>query len=133
MGGNPMALLKDLGERFEGKGWLGVGIGAVVLAPVVAPALVRGMRPALKGAIKGYFMLSDRLRHQLAQTGEQFQDLVAEGKAEYDLRGSEAEMASLEPGDNGDHADIEGGEAPPRAHRRHRAARPADHPESEAA
>lgn len=128
-----MALLKDLGERFEGKGWLGVGIGAVVLAPVVVPVLAKGMRPALKGAIKGYFQLSDYLRQQLAQTGEQFQDLVAEAKSEYELRGSDLEMATLDPGENGNHTDPEDGERQTAAPRRHRPARRSENPEPEAA
>lgn len=88
--------LKDIGERLEGKGWLGVGLGAVVLAPVVIPALSRTLRPAAKNAIKGYLALSDRARHWMAETGEQWQDLVAEAKSEHETGVNGSEMMTME-------------------------------------
>src|SRR3569833_195113 len=87
---------EDVAEGMEGKGWLGVGIGAVLLAPVLVPAVARGLRPALKGAVKGYLALSDKTREWLAESGEQFQDLVAEAKAEYESHSEPGAMMAME-------------------------------------
>jgi hypothetical protein len=103
-----MAILEDLGERLEGKGWLGVGIGAVILAPIFAPALARSLRPLAKRAIKGYLALADRARERMAETNEQLQDLVAEARAEYEIQSNGAEMMTLEPAAEGG---VKGGEA----------------------
>jgi hypothetical protein len=92
-----VALMEELGERLEGKGWLGVGIGTVILAPIVAPALARGLRPLAKRAIKGYLTLADRARERLAETNEQLQDLVAEARSEYETESTGEEMMTLEP------------------------------------
>jgi hypothetical protein len=94
--------LKDIGERLEGKGWLGIGIGALILAPVVIPAVARGLRPLAKGAIKGYLALQEKGREVFAETSEQFQDLVAEARSEYELRDNGAEMMTLDASEEGD-------------------------------
>jgi hypothetical protein len=101
--------LEEIAERMEGKGWIGVGIGAVLLAPVLIPALSRGLRPAAKGAMKGYLALADRTRGMLAETGEQWQDLVAEAKAEYDASANGQPMMTLEASseESGETADAE--------------------------
>ncbi|MFN3648589.1 MAG: DUF5132 domain-containing protein [Armatimonadota bacterium] len=120
--------LEDIGERLEGKGWIGVAIGTVVLAPVVFPALARGLRPAAKGAIKGYLALQERARVWAAETGEQFQDLVAEAKSEY--AHPEGEMMTVAPageniaGAEGEAARAEGEAEGAKA----AAARPAEEP-----
>jgi Protein of unknown function (DUF5132) len=60
-----------------------VGAGLVIAVPIVYP-MVRGvLRPAAKGAIKGYLALQDTVTEWAAEGGEQFSDLVAEAKAEY--------------------------------------------------
>ncbi len=75
-----MALLND---ALEGSFPLVlVGIGAALLAPVVAPALGSVAKPLAKGAVKGYLAIADRAKEVLAETGEQWSDLVAEVRAE---------------------------------------------------
>jgi Protein of unknown function (DUF5132) len=93
--------MKDLGERLEGLGWLGLGIGALVAAPMLIPALNRGLRPLAKGAIKGYLALQERTRELVAESNEQFQDLVAEAKAEFEARDNGAGMMTLETAEAG--------------------------------
>src|SRR5919198_1220514 len=59
-----------------------MSVGAVIAAPVVIPAVMGGLRPLAKTAIRGYLYLSDSLRETIAEAGEQVSDLVAEAKAE---------------------------------------------------
>jgi hypothetical protein len=59
-----------------------MSVGAVIAAPVVIPAVMGGLRPLAKTAIRGYLYLSDSLRESIAEAGEQVSDLVAEAKAE---------------------------------------------------
>ena len=80
---------EDIAERLEGTGWIGAGIGAVILAPLLFPAVARGLRPAAKKTIKGYLSLSAKTRELVAETGEQWQDLMAEARSEHANRGSE--------------------------------------------
>src|SRR4051794_8506294 len=96
--GEQTMALQDIAERLEGAGWLGIGIGAVILAPVLIPPLGRKVRPAIKGAIKGYIALSEKAAAALAEAGEQFQDLVAEAKAEHAAGG--ASMMEMPAGDD---------------------------------
>ncbi len=121
--------LEDLGESLEGKGWWGVAIGAVVLAPMVIPAVARGLRPVAKEAVKGYLALSERAREMMAESGEQWQDLVAEAQSEYSHRHNNSEMMLLEAdgegaaGATGAHEEPAGaGEE--RSRRSHRAHKP---------
>jgi hypothetical protein len=83
-----MAVLEHIGERLEGRGWIGVGIGAVILAPVLLKGAGRVLRPAAKGAIKGYLALSEVTRRGLGQAGEQMYGLVAEARTEFATRGN---------------------------------------------
>ncbi len=87
--------IEDLAEKMEGKGWLGVGLGAVVLAPLVIPAVSKKFRPAAKQAIKGYLALTDKTREWLAESGERWQDLMAEAKSEYEHGTETTEMMTL--------------------------------------
>jgi hypothetical protein len=59
-----------------------VGIGAVVLAPIIAPALAKAGKPLAKAAIKGGFRIYEQSRGAIAEAGEVFEDLVAEVQAE---------------------------------------------------
>ena len=59
-----------------------MSVGAVIAAPVVIPAVMGGLRPLAKTAIRGYLYLSDSLRETIAEAGEQVSDLVAEAKSE---------------------------------------------------
>lgn len=87
--------IEDVAEKMEGKGWLGVGLGAVVLAPLVIPAVSKKFRPAAKQAIKGYLALTDKTREWLAESGERWQDLMAEAKSEYEHGTENTEMMTL--------------------------------------
>jgi hypothetical protein len=73
-----MALIEDMfkGNAITG---LAIGLGAVLLAPAVLPALGRVLRPAAKAAIKGGIVL---YRETFAEIGEFASDLVAEARAE---------------------------------------------------
>lgn len=75
-------MFEGLVEGIEG---LGLGGWALVIgaAVVAGPTLARISRPAIKGAIKGYMAVSDRVRVASEETREGLQDVVAEAKAEY--------------------------------------------------
>lgn len=75
--------LEDIGERLGAWGWVGAGLGVVILAPKLIPALGRGLRPVAKGTLKGCMALTDKTRGVLAETGERWHDLVAEARAEH--------------------------------------------------
>jgi hypothetical protein len=120
---------QDIAERLEGWGWLGAGVGAVVLAPALVPAVAKGLRPAAKGAIKGYLTVSEKAREWLAENGEQWQDLVAEAKAEHVSQANGAELMTMEAvPESGAHggaaaavetpADTEEGKSRARSHRK---------------
>lgn len=91
--------LGDMGERLEGKGWLGLVIGAVILAPAI-PAVAKRLRPGAKRAVKGYYTATGKAREWFAETGEQWQDLVAEAKAEHQNGDNGADMMTLDPEDS---------------------------------
>jgi hypothetical protein len=69
-----------LSDLLEGNGGWGLGVGLLAGAAIL---LSKQGRPIAKGALVGYFTVSDRLRALAAETTEQVQDLVAEAKAEY--------------------------------------------------
>ena len=60
-----------------------VGVGAVLVAPLVLPVVGSVARPVAKGAIKGYLALVDGTKEWFAEASEQWSDLVAEAKAEH--------------------------------------------------
>lgn len=62
-------------------GWV-VGIGAIVLAPIVAPIVVKAGKPLAKAAIKRGLRLYKQSKGAIAEAGEVFEDLVAEAQAE---------------------------------------------------
>ena len=62
---------------------LAVGIGVIVLAPVILPAAASIFRPLVKGLVKGGFSVVDTVKELSASTGEQLSDLYAEAKAEH--------------------------------------------------
>lgn len=76
-----MAVFEDLFKGNIGTG-LAVGIGAMVLGPIVAPALTAVLRPAAKAAIKGGIYLYDRASEALGQVNEMTGDIVAEARTE---------------------------------------------------
>ena len=77
----------------ESIGW---GIGGAVIAATV---LVGGPRakPLAKGAIKGYFAATQRVRELTAEASESFQDLYAEAKHEYESQLTGEPASEAEP------------------------------------
>lgn len=59
-----------------------VGAVAILLAPVVVPAVAQAARPLLKEAIKGGMLCFQKGREAMAEVGEMFEDIVAEARAE---------------------------------------------------
>jgi uncharacterized protein DUF5132 len=76
-----MALVEDLfkGNIVTG---LAVGIGAVVLGPIVAPAITAVLRPAAKAVIKTGIYAYDWGCTALSQVNEMTGDIVAEARSE---------------------------------------------------
>jgi hypothetical protein len=63
-------------------GTVAVGIGVVILAPVVVPAVARILKPAAKAAVKGSLVTFEKARVAAAEAMETLEDLAAEAKAE---------------------------------------------------
>lgn len=81
-----MALFEELFE--DAAGPVAIGIGALVLAPKVLPAVGRLLRPIVKGAIKTGMTLYEETYATVAEaTG----DLVAEARAELESESRHAE------------------------------------------
>ncbi len=68
-----------------------VGVGAVLAAPLLVPAVGSVARPIAKGAVKGYLALAEGAKELLAEAGEQWSDLVAEVRAEQSAEASSKE------------------------------------------
>ncbi len=76
-----MALLDDV---LNGWGTTAlVGLGVVVAAPLLLPAVGTLIRPVAKGLIKGSLFVVNSVQEFVAEGSEQLSDLVAEAKAEY--------------------------------------------------
>jgi hypothetical protein len=88
-----MALVEDL---FKGSAITGVaiGVGALLLAPTVLPAVGRVLRPAAKAAIKGGMVF---YRETMAEIGEVASDLFAEARAELEHEGNGHARAEAAP------------------------------------
>ena len=80
-----MAILEDVfrGSTVTG---LAVGVGALLLAPTVLPAVGRVVRPAVKAAIKGGMVF---YRETVAEVGEMASDLFAEARSELEHEAGE--------------------------------------------
>lgn len=61
---------------------------AAMLAPDLLPKIGGGLRPLLKGALRAGYNVASRARESIAEASEQFQDIVAEVKAEQHANGS---------------------------------------------
>jgi hypothetical protein len=101
-----------LSDLIEGNGGWGLGVGLLAGAVVI---LSKQGRPLAKGALVGYFTVSDRIRSLAAETTEQVQDLFAEAKAEYAERMSADEEVEI--------VDVVEDEPPPPPPKRARAGR----------
>ena len=74
--------MKLFNNGFKIGGSFAIGIGAAFLAPIVVPAIAGIIRPVAKAAIKGGMLAYEKVRVAGAETIENFEDLVAEAKAE---------------------------------------------------
>ena len=79
-----MALLEGITESLGGSliSNLLIGAAAIVLAPIVVPAVLAGMRPVAKTLVKGGVMVYDKTREMVAEVGEQMGDIMAEARSE---------------------------------------------------
>jgi len=79
-----MALWDSVTESLGGvsTSTLLVGAAAVVLAPVVVPAVLTGLRPIVKTVLKGGIFLYDAVGGMVSEVGEGASDLVAEARSE---------------------------------------------------
>lgn len=71
---------KDFVDDFPG-GWV-VGIGAVLLSPIVAPMVAKAGKPLAKAAIKNGLRLYEESKGAIAEAGEVLEDWIAEAQAE---------------------------------------------------
>lgn len=61
---------------------IALGVGALILAPAVFPAVASVLKPLIKATIKGGIILIEKGREIAAETMEVVEDLTAEAKAE---------------------------------------------------
>jgi hypothetical protein len=61
---------------------LAIGLGVLILAPVVAPAVAAVVRPAAKASIKSGMLLFEKAIELIAEAKESVEDLAAEVHAE---------------------------------------------------
>lgn len=61
---------------------IAIGAAAVILTPIVVPAVSAVAKPMLRGLIKGGFLLVEQAKIFAAETKETIEDLTAEVKAE---------------------------------------------------
>jgi len=75
---------------------LAIGLGALILGPVIIPVVGAIVKPAAKAAIKGGMLLCKVGRKGVAEAGDFFGDVVAEARSEIESR--ENPIAETTPG-----------------------------------
>ena len=87
-------------DLFEDLGIPGIaaGVGAVVLAPVLIPAVAKASKPVAKALIKGGIIAYKKSRSAIAESGEVLEDLLAEVKAELAEEEAQPLLESADPG-----------------------------------
>jgi len=76
---------------------IAIGVGATVLAAAVIPVLpvlAKAARPSARAALKSGILLAERGREIMAEASEEFEDILAEARA--DLQ-REHQMGQPEP------------------------------------
>jgi hypothetical protein len=94
---------------------LGAVVAAVIVAPVLVPAVAAAGRPLAKSLIKGGLMLYEKGREAVAVAGEAAEDILAEIRAEEAQRraGAAAAPPSGQAGQTQTaSADVQGGTVP---------------------
>ncbi|MGK7876587.1 MAG: DUF5132 domain-containing protein [Xenococcaceae cyanobacterium] len=71
----------DFVEDFGTPG-LVIGLGAVVLAPILGPALAKVGKPIAKAAVKTGIVAYEKTKGVFVEAKETFEDIIAESKAE---------------------------------------------------
>ncbi|MDD5033144.1 MAG: DUF5132 domain-containing protein [Methylococcaceae bacterium] len=61
---------------------IALGVGAALVAAAAIPVIVTATRPLARVALKSGILLLEKGREVMAEAGENFEDLVAEVKAE---------------------------------------------------
>ncbi|MFZ2445248.1 MAG: DUF5132 domain-containing protein [Syntrophobacteraceae bacterium] len=61
---------------------LAIGVGVLILAPVVIPAVASVVRPLAKATIKSGLILVEKTREFVAEAQETIEDMKAEAEAE---------------------------------------------------
>ncbi len=59
-----------------------VGLGVLVLAPAIIPAVAAVVRPLAKASIKSGMILLEKTREMIAEAKESVEDMAAEAQAE---------------------------------------------------
>ena len=80
-GGKHRAGIDDIFKNGLGSG-LAIAGGIAVLGPIVIPALASGLKPVVKGAIKGGIVAYGWGRESVAEMREYVEDSYAEAQAE---------------------------------------------------
>jgi ABC-type proline/glycine betaine transport system permease subunit len=86
-------VLDDIVELVSPNVWVTGGV--VLLAPFILPVIIKGLRPVVKGTIKGYLTIQDKVKEYAAVTSEQMSDLIAEVRAEHAAAGTIAAVESV--------------------------------------
>lgn len=74
----------ELGKLLSGlSGPLLIGLGVVVVAPVVLPIIGSLFRPVAKAALKGSFYVADTVQGYLPAGEQRVESFVIEAQAEY--------------------------------------------------
>lgn len=68
-----------------------IGIGAILLAPVILPAAGNVMRPLIKATVKTGLLAAQKGRELLSEAMESLEDITAEVKAELIAEGQGAQ------------------------------------------
>ncbi len=93
-----------------------IGAGAMLM-PNLVPKVLRAFRPALKGAVRAGYKVAQTTRETVAEASEQFQDVMAEVRAEAHVPESgTSEPAAATPGPGtteASHGPREGGKRKP--------------------
>lgn len=74
---------------------LALSLGAMLLAPVLRPALARWGRPATKAVLKGGLVALAAGRERVAEASETLSDMLAE--AQFELAAEQADQAPPKP------------------------------------
>ncbi len=77
----PEDILEDVADTIGVPG-LVAGVSAVILAPLLIPAVAKVGKPIARAAIKGSIVAYQKAKGVVDEAGEVFEDLVAEAKVE---------------------------------------------------